>query len=71
MKDLRAERSGNKAVILGKKVGWLLQGHFPLGDAKSLSGRLSTYSLSGNSSLTTSRFPFFKTMTSDFYPPEL
>lgn len=33
-KLLKAEGSGNKEVILGKKVGWLLQGCFPLGDGQ-------------------------------------
>lgn len=36
-----AEGSENKEVILGKMVGWLLQGHFPTGDGRGLSGRLS------------------------------
>lgn len=29
-----------KKVTLGKKAGWLLPGHFPLGDSRDLSGRL-------------------------------
>ena len=34
---LQAAGSGNYA----KKVGWLLQSYFPLGDGKGLSGRLT------------------------------
>ena len=37
-KDLQAEGTGNKDVFLGRKLHWLLQGYFPLGENRGLSG---------------------------------
>ena len=32
-KDFYRQKEQEQEVILGKKAGWLLQSHFPLGDA--------------------------------------
>ena len=34
------QAAGNKEVVPGQRVGWLLQGHFPSGDGRVLSARL-------------------------------
>lgn len=43
MKDiLQAKGSRNKEAILGKKVGWFLQGYLSLGDRRGLSDYLAS-----------------------------
>ena len=59
MKDLLGRRERNEEFILDKKLGWLLKGHFSLGDGRCLSGRLSDQCWLGDSWLTGLRFHFW------------
>lgn len=41
MKDFSDRREQEKGALLGQKVDWLVQGYFPSGDGRRLSGRFS------------------------------